>query len=109
MALIEDIPMVDSCIGHQTQRVIANPFPERDIFIHCIGLQLCFLRQVENLQCALLSFEGNDLLVPVHNGAIGLDGSLHDFIVVFEVDDDDFGVAGALRNFLPDADIVIGF
>ena len=45
----------------------------------------------------------------MHDSAIGLDGPLGDLIVVLEVDDDDFGVAGALRVLLPDTDITIGF
>lgn len=42
----------------------------------------------------------------MHDGAIGLDRSLNDFIVILKVDDDDLRV-GAFRNGLADADIVV--
>ena len=43
----------------------------------------------------------------MHNGAVGLDRPLDDFIVIFEVDYDDFGV-GAFGNGLADADVMVG-
>lgn len=44
----------------------------------------------------------------MHNGAVGLDGSLDDFIVVLEVDNDDIG-ACPLMGLLADTDVVVGF
>ena len=43
----------------------------------------------------------------MHDGAVGLDRSLDNLIVVFEVHYDDLRV-GAFRNCLADADVVIG-
>ena len=68
-----------------------------------------FLCQVKDLQGPRLGFERNDLLVPVHDSAIGLDWPLGDLIVVLEVNDDDFGIARALGVLLSDTDIVVGF
>ena len=43
----------------------------------------------------------------MHDGTVGLDRSLDDLIVVFEVDYDDLGV-GAFRDGLADAYVVVG-
>jgi len=43
----------------------------------------------------------------VHDSTISFNRSLGDLIVVLEVDDDDFRAAGALRAFLPYANIVV--
>ena len=42
----------------------------------------------------------------MHDGAVGLDRPLNDFIVIFEVDYDDLGV-GAFRDGLADADVMV--
>lgn len=100
--------MIHRCISNQTQRVCAEPFPEENVFIHCCRLELGFLGQVEYLERSLIRFEGNDLLIPVHDGTIGLDWSSNDLIVMFETDDDDFRV-GIFAEFLANANEVVGF
>lgn len=42
----------------------------------------------------------------MHDGTVGVDRSLDNFIVVLEVDDDDLGLV-VFVDFLSDADIVI--
>ena len=54
-----------------------------------------------------MGFEGNDLLIPMHDGTVGLDRPLDDFIIVFEIDYDDLGV-GAFWNGLAYADVMVG-
>lgn len=66
------------------------------------------MSQIEDLQCPLLSFESNDLLRPMHDSTVGLDGPLDDFIIVLEVDDNDIG-AGSFMCLLADANVVIRF
>ena len=100
--------MEDRIICDQTKRVFAEPFPEDNVIIHRCRLQLLLCRQVENLNRPRLRLEGNDVFVPVHDSTIGIDGASDDFIVVFEVDDDDLWFV-FIVELLPDADIVIGF
>jgi hypothetical protein len=100
--------MIHRCISDQTQRVCAKPFPEENIFIHCRRLELGFLGQVKYLERSLIRFEGNDLLVPVHDGTIGLDRSSNDLIVMFKVDNNDFRVS-IFAEFLANANEVVGF
>lgn len=66
------------------------------------------MSKVKNLQCPLICLEGNDLFVPVHKGTISLDWSSDDLIVIFEVDNDDFGI-GIFSEFLTNTNEVIGF
>ena len=55
-----------------------------------------------------MGFERNDLLIPMHDGAIGLDWSFDDLIVVLQVNENYFRIARALRVLLSHTDIVIG-
>lgn len=43
----------------------------------------------------------------MHEGTVCLDRSLHDIVVVFEVDDDDF--RSRISNLLANADVAVGF
>ena len=74
--------MVDRGICDQTEGVCADPLPEDDIFVHGVGLQLCFLGQIEDLQSPRLCLERDDLFIPVHDGTVGLDWPLCDLIIV---------------------------
>jgi hypothetical protein len=98
--------MIDCGVGHQPKTCLAVPFPEDNIFGHGGGFELLFGTQVEDLNSSGLSLEGNDLLVPVHDGAICVDGSLDDFIVVLEINDDNLRFVFII-NFLSYANIVI--
>lgn len=74
--------MVHRRISDQAQRVRTKPFPEENVFIHCRGLELGFLCQVKYLKRPLIRLEGDDLLVPVHDGTVSLDWPSNDLIVV---------------------------
>lgn len=45
--------------------------------------------------------------MPMHDGAVRLDWSFDNLIVIFEVDYNDLGV-GAFWNGLADADVMVG-
>lgn len=55
-----------------------------------------------------MCFECDDLLVPVHDSTVGVDGPPYDFIVVLEVDNDDLRFVFFVE-FLPDANERVGF
>jgi hypothetical protein len=59
--------------------------------VHDSTLELRSLHQIKYLQGPRLGLEGDDLLFVVHDGTVGIDGTLDDLIVVLEIDDDDFG------------------
>lgn len=105
--MFEDIPVIHRILSYQPQAIWAVPFPVYDILQHCIRIDFDFLSKIEDLEGSLLGFESNDLLVPMHDGTVGLNRPLHDLIVVFEVDYDDLGV-GAFRDSLADAYVVVG-
>ena len=104
---LENTPMVHSCISNQTQRICTEPLPEKNIFIHCRGLKLGFLRQVKYLKRPLIRLEGDDLLVPVHNGTVSLNWPPNDLIIVLQVNDYNLGI-GVLAGFLSNANEVVG-
>lgn len=105
---IEDIPMVNRSVSHQTQRCFAKPLPIDNILVHRVGLELLLRPKVEDLNCAALSPEGDDVLSPMHNSIVGVNGPAHNFIVIFQVDDEDLWLV-LLIELLTDADVVIGF
>ena len=98
--------MIDGAVGHKTQSRIAYPLPEDDLFLHGEGLELGLVCQVKNLYGMLLGSEGDDGLLPVHDGTVSLDGASHNIIVVLEVDDDDFGLSGFVE-LLADAEVMV--
>ena len=99
--------MVDCRICDQTQGCFAEPFPENHILIHRSRLQLLLLTEVKDLECPGLSLQGNDILGPVHNGTVGLDGSADDIAAILKFDDNDFRGCGSSLLFA-DADEGIG-
>jgi len=99
--------VVDCRICDQAQGCFAEPFPENNILIHCSRLQLLLLTEIKDLECPGLSLQGNDILGPVHNGTVGLDGSADDIAAILEFDDNDFGGRGSSLLFA-DADEGIG-
>ena len=105
---IEHVPVEHGRIGDEAQRVNADPLPEQHVFAHGVRLDLGLGAQVEDLQRPLRRLERDNLPVPVHDGAVGLDGPAHDVAMVFEVDDDDFGL-GFFAGFLTDANEIVGF
>jgi hypothetical protein len=56
----------------------------------------------------LLGLQRNDLFMPMHDGAVGLDWPLHNLVAIVQVDDDDVRLR-VVGGFLADADIVVGF
>lgn len=71
-------------------------------------MKFYFLAQIEDLQRSLIGLESNDLLTPMHNSAVSLNGSTYDFIVAFKVDYDDFRV-GIICELLANTNKVVGF
>ena len=86
---LKNLPVEDRGLGNHAQSGRTDPFPVNYIFIHCCRLELKLLTKIEDLEGSLVCLERNDLPIPMHNGAISLDRSPDDLIVVFEVDDDD--------------------
>ena len=98
--------MVDAGGSDETNGGLADPLPELDVLVHCAGLELLLLFEVEDLEGSGLGLEGNDLASPVHDGTVGLDGPPRDVVLVLELDDDDFG-RGSLVLLFSDTHIVI--
>ncbi len=96
LSRIKDIPVVYGSICNEPQACFAEPLPKYNILIHCGRLELLFLYEVEDLKGSLLGFEGDDLLVPMHDGTISFDRLPNDVVVILHVDDDDFGGIGRL-------------
>jgi hypothetical protein len=99
--------VVDGPVGDEAEGGVADPLPEDDLLLHGVRLDFCLICQVEYLDGVLVGAQGDDGLLPVHDGAVGLDGAAHDIVVVFEVYDDDFGL-GSLVELLADAEVVVG-
>lgn len=100
--------MINPSIRHQTQARLAEPLPIDNIFRHHGGLDLLLRAKVENLNGSTLGLEGNDVLVPVHDRTVGVDGPAGDFIVILEVDDDDLWLV-FFANLLPYANVPVRF
>lgn len=64
--------------------------------------------EVEDLDGAALRLEGNNVLAPVHDGTVSVDGAPEDLIVVLKVDNDNLRLV-VFVELLADTDIVIGF
>lgn len=105
--MFKHVPVVNRVICDQSQTSLAEPLPENNIFIHGRRLELDLLRKVEDLYRPGLGLERNDLLIPMHDGTIGLDRSPHDLIAFLEVDDDDFRRC-FFTSLLTHTDIVVG-
>lgn len=108
LVLVKHIPVVDSGVCDQAERAVGDPLPEDDVLVHGGRLQLLLVIQVEDLDCSRLGLECDDVEVPVHDGAVGLDWSSRHIVAVFEVDDDNFGGC-SLVLLLSNADVVVGF
>ena len=98
--------MIDGGVGYKSKAALTIPLPKDDVLIHDGRFEFLFGAQVEDLDCSCLSLESNDLFSPVHDGTIGIDGPLDDFIVVLKVNDDDLRFV-LFVNFLSNADIVV--
>ena len=107
LAGIVDVPVKDGCFGDQTQGRLADPLPENDVLVQGGRLELLLLLEVENLEGSRLCAKSDDLLGPVHDGTVGLDGSPSDIVALLQVDNDDFGLGG-LALLLSYADEVVG-
>ncbi len=105
---VEDIPVVDRGVRNHTQTSLAEPLPVDNIFIHDRGLELLLGCEIENLNCSTLGLESNDVLGPVHDSTVRVDGPLDNFIVVLQINDDDLRFVFFIK-FLADTDEVIRF
>ena len=105
---VNDVPVVDRVVRDQTKIVLAEPFPEQDLLAHGGRLESLALLQIEDLQCPLLRLEGDDHLAPVHDGAVSLDRSTGEIVVVLEVDDDDLWL-GVIVDPLTNTDETVRF
>lgn len=103
---IKYIPVKYARIRDKTQRTLADPLPEHDVLRHRKRLQLPFGIQVEDLQSAL-GLERDDILGPVHDGAVGLDGSPRDIVAVVQIDNHD--LSGSFVALFPHTDVAIAF
>jgi hypothetical protein len=104
---IHDVPVVDGSLGDETQASFANPFPEDNVLVHCAGLEFGFGCKIKYLKCPRLGLERNDLLVPVHDSTISLNGPSDDIVSIFQLDDDHFWLGGFIY-FLADAKELVG-
>lgn len=100
--------MIHGSVGNQTQRLFAEPFPIDNVLIHHCRLELLLGSKVEDLDCPALGLERDDVLAPVHDGAVGIDWSPHDLIVVLQVNNDDLGLF-VFIELLANADVVVRF
>lgn len=103
---IEDIPMENRRFRNHSDAGIAKPFPEHDILGHYSGLELLFRLEVENLDGFALGFEGDNILAPVHDGTVGVDGPSDDLIVIFQIHYNHLCFL-FVADFLSYADIVV--
>jgi hypothetical protein len=90
LSCVVDVPMEDSSLGYEAEGRRADPLPEDDILVHGCRLKLLLLLQVEDLQCSRLRPQSDDLLRPVHDGTVGLDGSSDNIVPLLQVDDNNF-------------------
>ena len=60
------------------------------------------------MELPLASLERDNLLVPVHDGMIGFDVPSVDFVAIFEINDEAFGLS-IFTKLLSYADKAIGF
>lgn len=108
MAAVKNTPVIDTSFCNETYAVLTKPFPEDNIFVHHSRFKLLLCAEIEDLDGSRLSFKGDDIFGPVHDSAVGINGSSDDFIVILEVDDDDLWFI-VVAEFLSNADIMIGF
>lgn len=100
--------MVHGGVGNQTQGLVTEPLPVDDILVHHRRLELLLCLQVEDLNCPALRLECDDVLAPVHDGAVSVDRPPHDIVVVLQVNNDDLRLV-IFVELLANADIVIRF
>jgi hypothetical protein len=96
---VKDVPVVDTASCDEAQGGLADPLPELDILVHCAGLELLLLLEVEDLKGPGLSLESNDLFVPVHDSTVGLDGPARYVVAILELNNDNFGLGGFVFLF----------
>ena len=100
--------MIHGIIGDESQACFAEPLPKHYVLAHYRGLELLFLCEVEDLEGSLHCFEGDDLLGPVHDGTVSLDGPPHDVVAILHLNDDDLGGIGRLLG-LTNAYVAVRF
>lgn len=98
--------MIDRGFRDETQARLAEPLPVDNILIHDSRFQLLLCGKVEDLDGPSLRLESDDVFEPVHNSTVRGNWALDDFIIVFQVDDNDLGLI-IFAEFLSDAHIVV--
>lgn len=96
---VVDVPVVDTASCDEAQSGFADPLPELNILVHCAGLELLLLLEIEDLKGPGLGLESNDLLVPVHDSTVGLDRPACYVVAILELDNDNFGLSGFVLLF----------
>lgn len=86
-----EVPVEDCALGDDAERLDVEPFPEDNLLVHEMRLELLLARDVEHLELPA-GLKRKDLLLGMHDGAVGRDGPANDGIGVREVDDDNVGL-----------------
>lgn len=86
-----EVPVEDCALGDDAERLDVEPFPEDNLLVHEMRLELLLARDVEHLELPA-GLKRKDLLLGMHDGAVGRDGPADDGIGVREVDDDNVGL-----------------
>lgn len=105
---VVNIPVVNRGVRDEAEGGLAEPFPVDNILIHDRRLEFLFRGEVEDLDGSALGLESNDVLAPVHDRTVGVDGALHDIVVVLQIDNDDLRLV-IFIELLPNADVMIRF
>ena len=108
LSSIIHIPVIDTGGCDEAESRLADPLPELNVLINGAGLELLPLFQIEYLQCPRLGLQGDDLLIPVHDGTVGLDGPSRHVVAILEFDNDNFG-RSALVLLFSYANVRVGF
>lgn len=69
-------PVEYGVFGDETNGLLINPLPKRDVFVHDVRLELRFQLEIENLELSLC-LESDDFLTGMHDRTVGADGSTH--------------------------------
>ena len=100
--------MIGSRICNKAQSAFIDELPKHNVLVHGRRLELALAAKVEDLYSPALGSEGNDELIPVHDGTICLDGPTDNIVAVLEVNDDDLG-GSIVIDLLAHTNVVVGF
>jgi hypothetical protein len=94
-----DVPVVDTPGCDEAQSGLADPLPELNVLVHCARFEFLLLLEVKDLKSPRLSFQSNDLFIPVHDSTVGLDGPARYVVAIFQLDNDNLGLGGFILLF----------